>query len=95
MDLDSLSLYYICEEGGRETLTRGLSQADWITLRRGFILLLPVCFFFWIRYPKDAQVTPDLRRLRGLNRLRSLGCVVNEEWVGSPRLLAYVVSDNK
>lgn len=32
-----------------------------------------------------------------MNRLRSLGCVVNEEWVGSPRLLAHahVVSDKK
>lgn len=32
-----------------------------------------------------------------MNRLRSLGCVVNGEWVGSPRLQAHahVVSDKK
>lgn len=32
-----------------------------------------------------------------MNRLRSLGCVVNGEWVGSPRLLAHAhaVSDKK
>lgn len=32
-----------------------------------------------------------------MSRLRSLGCVVNGEWVGSPRRLAHahVVSDKK